>query len=391
MSIERSERLLRGHISKLVSLYRGGGSSTLLTPKELQRAGDCLLKLQRGLTGGRSLAGAGYMNEQPLLNSYLLYYWPVSYLQVSLALSSKSKLLSQLGMKNVVRVLDLGCGPGPASVALVDLLPRQSTIEVTLVDYSNKAMKLAEAMLPAGHAHATKVRKDLMRESLDDLPGPWDVVLISHTLNELWKDDGDQVEKRHQLLEQVGTKLAEGGFCFLCEPALLLTSRNLMKLRDTLVEGGWHLLGPCMADCPCPALLAGEGHTCHCEVAWKPGEPMASLAKTANLDRESVKMTYFFFQKGGRELAPAFAGGAVHALVVSEAMTNKSGRVRFLFCDGEKRFSISAPKGDPHAREEGFFGLKRYDEVVVHGVQTRGEGLGFGSDSHLEILSKVDG
>ena len=294
-------------------------------------------------------------------------------------------------MKDVVRVLDLGCGPAPASAALVDLLPHQCTIEVTLVDYSNKAMKLAEAMLPTSHVRVTKIRKDLMQERLDDLSGPWDVVLMSHTLNELWKDDGDQIEKRYQLLERVGTKLTEGGVCFLCEPALLLTSRNLMKLRDKLVESGWHLLGPCMADCPCPALLAGEGHPCHCEVAWKPGEPMASLAKTANLDRESVKMTYFFFQKGGRELAPAFAGGAVHALVVSEAMTNKSGRVRFLFCDGEKRFSISAPKGDPHAREEGFFGLKRYDEVVVHGVQTRGEGLGFGSDSHLEILSKVDG
>lgn len=390
MSIERSERLLRGHISKLVSLYRGGGSSTLLTPKELQRAGDCLLKLQRGLTGGRNLAGAGYMNEQPLLNSYLLYYWPVSYLQVSLAFSSKPKLLSQFGMKQVVRILDLGCGPGPASAALVDLLPHQGTIEVTLVDYSNKAMKLAEAMLPAGHVHATRIRKDLMQESLDDLPGPWDVVLVSHTLNELWKDDGNQIEERHQLLEQVGMRLAEDGVCFLCEPALLLTSRNLMRLRDRLVENGWHLLGPCMADRPCPALQAGEGHTCHSEVAWEPGEPMASLAKTANLDRESVKMTYFFLQKGGRELPHALEGGDVHALVVSEAMMNKSGRVRFLFCDGEKRFSISAPKGDPHAREEGFFDLKRYDEVLVRGVQMRGEGLGFGPSSRLEILSKVD-
>ena len=390
MSIEKSERLLRGHIAKLVSLYRGSGSSTPLTPKELQRAGSFLLKLQRGLTGGRTLAGAGYMNEQPLLGSYLLYYWPVSYLQVSLALSSRPEFISELGMKNVVRILDLGCGPGPASCALVDLLPKQTQVEVTLVDYSNKAMKLAGQMLDCKRVTTVKVCKDLSQGQVDDLLGPWDVVLVNHTLNELWKDDEDQIAKRAKLVEQVGSRLADRGVLFLSEPALLLTSRNLMKLRDLLVRHGWHLLGPCLSDCPCPALCAGEGHTCHSEVAWKPGEPMASLARIACLDRESVKMTYFFFRKEPPQAPHSSRGGEVHALVVSEAMRNKSNRLRFLFCDGKTRFSISTPCGDMHAKAEGFTTLKRYDEVLLRALERRGENLGFGPDSQLEICSRVE-
>jgi hypothetical protein len=97
MGIANSERLLKGHIPGLLSLWRGGGGGGALTKGEVSRAGEALLRLQRGLTGERSLAGAGYMQDSTLLGAYLLYYWPVSYLQVSLALSSRSDLLSKLG------------------------------------------------------------------------------------------------------------------------------------------------------------------------------------------------------------------------------------------------------------------------------------------------------
>ena len=200
MKIERSTRLLSGHVSRLVSLWRGGGSSSPLTSKELKRAGEALLSLQRGLTGSRKLAGAGYMDDQVLLGSYLLYYWPVSYLQVSLLLSWRSDLLFREGE---VDVLDLGCGPGAASSALIDLLPKGVHVRLTLADSSGKAMKLAEKLLSSPRVDVQRVRLDLMQEgALDALEGPYDFVLLNHTLNELWKDKEDADDRRALLIDQ---------------------------------------------------------------------------------------------------------------------------------------------------------------------------------------------
>lgn len=382
MKIERSTRLLSGHVSRLVSLWRGGGSSSPLTSKELKRAGEALLSLQRGLTGSRKLAGAGYMDDQVLLGSYLLYYWPVSYLQVSLLLSWRSDLLFREGE---VDVLDLGCGPGAASSALIDLLPKGVHVRLTLADSSGKAMKLAEKLLSSPRVDVQRVRLDLMQEgALDALEGPYDFVLMNHTLNELWKDKEDADDRRALLIDQgLRSRIKQGGFLFIGEPALLLTSRGEMDVRDKLIERGWRVLGPCMATHPCPCLAAGPSHTCHAEVAWNPTEPMASLARIAGLDRTSVKMTGFLLSP--EALEQERKTDEITALVVSEAMTNKSGRVRYLICDGKERVPFSAQGGDPAARRAGFFDLKRYDKVILRGVERRGDGFGWKAGTEMRV------
>ena len=78
------------------------------------------------------------------------------------------------------------------------------------------------------------------------------------------------------------------------------------------------------------------------------------------------------------------------ALVVSEPMLNKAGRLRFLLCNDAGRFAVSARKDDPVARAAGFFGLKRGDRIRLRGAELRGtseaEALGFLPATGLEIL-----
>ena len=70
-------------------------------------------------------------------------------------------------------------------------------------------------------------------------------------------------------------------------------------------------------------------------------------------------------------------------------MLNKSGRVRYLLCDGKNRFPLSAKNGDPNARQKGFFNLKRYDTVTVQSPEIRGDSqnsaLGINEETKLEI------
>ncbi|MEN6599830.1 MAG: hypothetical protein ABFC21_05415, partial [Rectinema sp.] len=42
-----------------------------------------LRSLQRGLTGDRKLIASSYLDQKRILQSYLLYYWPISFYEVS--------------------------------------------------------------------------------------------------------------------------------------------------------------------------------------------------------------------------------------------------------------------------------------------------------------------
>ncbi len=226
---------------------------------EIEAAGAALLGLQRGLTGSRELAGAAYMDDPELLGAYLLYYWPVSYLQAALA-------LAELGLAPR-RVLDLGSGPGPASAAALDAArARGSAAELCLADGSGRALELAARVLgPALGAPPRTMRLDLEaplpREELA-AGGGFDLILLGHCLNELWRGRADRIERRLGLLEAAAALLAPGGTLLVIEPALLATSREALELRDELAGKGRAILGPCPRigrAYPCPALAAGGG------------------------------------------------------------------------------------------------------------------------------------
>ena len=58
-----------------------------LSRDELREVAAAVQKLSHGLTRDRTLAGAKYMDDERLLGAYLLFYWPISYLQASALLS----------------------------------------------------------------------------------------------------------------------------------------------------------------------------------------------------------------------------------------------------------------------------------------------------------------
>lgn len=388
--MKTNDCLLKTHIPTLLSLWRKNGAKDPLSQWELSKVSDNLLNLQRGLTGNRTLAGSGYMENSAQLGAYLLYYWPVSYMQIYFA-TKNCPYFAELKNKDSIKILDVGSGPAPASIALCDLLKtKTNNIEVTIVDYSNKALSLAQDIYKRDlKSVTTRKRVQNFENGLPDLEEKFDIIIMSHALNELWKTESSAIKKRTDFLEKLSKNLAEDGVLFLSEPALLETSRNLMKLRDSLIEKGYRILSPCIGNKKCPALTAGQNHTCHADIQWIPIEPVASIAKSAKLDRESVKMTYFIIQKGTESVTTQAENVPNYGKIVSDGMLNKSGRVRFLLCDGEKRIAISAKKDDFHAQKIGFFNLNRYDSVTITNPEIRGDkdtlAYGIKEDTDLRV------
>ena len=417
----------------------------------LQRAAQNVVELQRGLTGSRALAGNGYMQKGASLQAYLLYYWPVSYAQTKAALQKAPRFFERVAeisglsgtfgnagtafkaKRRAVRVLDLGSGLAPASCSLADLAQgrgeQNMAFEFCLCDSSGDALSLGKKILEAAYAKNASVETRVCnlenifqpKNGAPEIAGKpkngaafldgkkFDFIIASHSLNELWKGQKKRGEKIAALLKNLSACLDDGGLMLLMEPALLATSRALIEARDSLIASGLKVAAPCLQSAsPCPA-LENPNATCHAQFDWEMPSIVADLAALAGLNRADVKMTYFIFERGaslGQEgdfvqdqksggpdfgLATETGLANICALVVSEPMLNKAGRIRYVLCDGKARFTLSAKNGDPNAAAQGFFDLKRYDKIKIAGAQVRSQkgeplSLGFDEKTRLEFL-----
>ena len=383
------------HTPTLLRCWRKNSDSRPLRPEEIKRLAAALLSLQRGLTGKRTLAGSGYMNEDASLGAYLLYYYRITYAQITFAVTS---FLSRtdIHQKSSLRILDVGCGPAPAAMALIDVLDRSGmrkrSFTLTCVDASEKALSCARKIFSADRSDVTvKIKcRNLENDSLI-LDESFDVILISHTLNELWENEANGQEKRLRLLTTLKEHLTEQGVLLLCEPALRDVSRNTIDLAMRLLEGGMSVLAPCPSEIEkthrCPIFQSNTtGATCHAEVFTAFDPLVLKIAAKAGLTRQSVKMTFFALQKECTAHTKVNEGAA-HYRVVSDAMLNKAGRIRYLLCDGKRRIPISAKSDDSTARKIGFFNLKRYDAVTVTNPEMRGDAQNpsFGIDEKTRL------
>lgn len=349
--------------------------------------------------------------------------------------------------RRAVRVLDLGSGPAPASCSLADLAQgrgeQNMAFEFCLCDSSGDALSLGKKILEAAYAKNASVETRVCnlenvfqpKNGAPEIAGKhkngaafldgkkFDFIIASHSLNELWKGQKKRGEKIAALLKNLSACLDDGGLMLLMEPALLATSRALIEARDSLIASGLKVASPCLQSAsPCPA-LENPNATCHAQFDWEMPQIVADLAALAGLNRADVKMTYFVFEKAvagsfgqegdfgngenslqdqkgggpdfglatetGLATAPSLAN--ICALVVSEPMLNKAGRVRYVLCDGKARFTLSAKNGDPNAAAQGFFDLKRYDKIKIAGAQVRSQkgeplSLGFDDNTRLEFL-----
>lgn len=389
--VEINDRIA-SYYGALEALASGGARRVGgLSKSEIERFGLALKNLQRGLTGDRRLAGASYFSEEEFLGAYLLYYWPVSYAQVSMALE---EIRMRGALPPIRSALDMGAGPGPASFAAVDF----GAERVILMDSSEGALDAARRLRSG--LFGTKIEFSAIRKDFENDAslggGPYDLIVACHSANELWKDRDDAIAKRASLFGRACSLLAEGGLLLIVEPSANATGRPALALRDRLLandaEGELSCVAPCPGSYPCPVAKAGEGRGCHSTWPWDPPPQVAALAAEAGLDRDSAKATWFALKKttrlsSGDTASPDRLAGRI----ISEPMLNKAGRLRYIICTAERLATLSAKSDDPAARRAGFFSLGRGDCVEVEAAERRAEGSGFGiaEDTRLSITLKA--
>ncbi|HQN03341.1 MAG TPA: small ribosomal subunit Rsm22 family protein [Rectinema sp.] len=379
--------------------------------------------LQRGLTGNRGLIASSYMDEWSILQPYLLYYWPISFYEVSAILY---ELKTRAVLPDINSVLDLGSGPGPASFAAQTF----GAMRASLVDKSKRALAMASAIAAKGR------RKNLNLEiieycaSIEDFCAPkgesYDLIIAANSLNELWADSPDGILRRRDLVLRFLPNLQPEGILIIVEPSAHYTSIPLLELRDSLLAAdldGISLacVGPCLHSFQCP-MLSKEKKPCFSEWQWNLPPLVRELADCAGLDRDSLKASWIALKKHekqekDKEALPdnetssldsssadslysaadlgdsgdLFGFRGLRGRIVSEPMLNKAGRVRYIVCTNSAlRVTISALRYDPTAENLGFFGLGRGDLIAANGLEIRGEShFGIAPCSQLEVLMRA--
>jgi hypothetical protein len=313
---------------------------------------------------GHARLPRGYLNHPRLRSAYLLYFMP---LQAAKFLhlfgthgAAIDAALAHGREHGILRVADLGCGPGTASIALLIALSdrvlrgdaRGGIPPIELTWYDTNAAIVADGRallddllrrLAAGGFSpevTLQVRGQPWHRAADaPPPGGWSLALFGNVLNEDVVPDAVPTERD---LATWGRMLAHvhGGGALVVEPAMKSVSQYLSRLRDALLTAGdgaprdkpakaagIPLHGPCLHAGPCP--LSGGRDWCHFSVpADVPGRLYRAMSARLGSVRSWLKFSWLWMASPS---APSAVPDPASRLVISDPLDRVTGTV--LLCE----------------------------------------------------------
>ncbi|MEK6579705.1 MAG: small ribosomal subunit Rsm22 family protein, partial [Bdellovibrionota bacterium] len=250
-----------------------------------------------------------YFAHPRFRSGYLLYFLPLQaakFITVfSLHHQAIEAALKHSQKTGVLRVADLGAGPGTASIALVQYILANYREDMPILEFewydSNREVmedgcSLLETMSESFPKLRGKIRVNPIikswQQACKTLKGPYSLIFFGHVLNEAPQAADER------LLSQVIEASAGGGILFL-EPATKRSAQILASLRQLLIDreliepSGRAFWGPCLHAGICPL---GEGRDwCHFSVrADIPGHWFKRISKALGSERQWVKFSYLW-------------------------------------------------------------------------------------------------
>jgi hypothetical protein len=191
--------------------------------------------------------------------AYLAYQFPVVFVQFSHLLHD---MAGDGLLKERMRVLDIGSGPGTVPLAITDSWSRLSpgTVRIFALEQETENLEAYRSLVPAfssgnpakagnltaGGNPAVQVEEplqgDLRSADPGDLPAELDLIVFGNVLSELRELS---IGERAALVGKLAGPLAEGGTVLIMEPADLENSVALRKLTRALGEEGLSPYAPC--------------------------------------------------------------------------------------------------------------------------------------------------
>jgi ribosomal protein RSM22 (predicted rRNA methylase) len=213
---------------------------------------------------------------------------------------------------------------------------------------------------------------------------PFDFIIMGNVLNELFPGDAQRIEKRsRRIAALIHDWLAPNGFLILMEPALRETSRELLRVRDRLLDMlPLTIYSPCVHSQRCPAVAPGsDSDWCHEEHPWQAPPWIRQLDERIGLRKSSLKYSYAVLNRMGlsiRDAALRVALSDERALpegnhlwrVVSEPLRER-GKAAVYLCGIEGRFRVTRLNKHASPANADFTQLDRGQVVSTGSLATK--------------------
>jgi len=363
--------------------YLGNSKSPTLTApvctgrSELKAIASDVIQLSNLFTKERKILPSQYLNNKSLRRAYILYFLPSNIYKIHLPLKELSLHPKKILSKKLLKILDLGSGPGTTILGILDFFSKQKkrpSLEFTAIDSVAENLTIAKDLFKL-FAENINIDASLKTfkiniEKAGTIPqDTYDIIILSNILNELFYEDNKRIAKRVSFLNTIIDKfLTPDGSCIIIEPALRETTRGMLDVRDNLIKNGFNIYSPCLIDEPCPALLNPKDW-CHEDIPWTPPVIIKEIDKLTGLRKDSLKFSYLVLRKDKLSLTDVLEKNSYR--IVSEPLVSK-GKLEFYICGIGGRRLITMLDKDKTPSNMQFQKLQRGDIVTFRDLIDRG-------------------
>jgi ribosomal protein RSM22 (predicted rRNA methylase) len=350
------------------------------TKDDLKILATNVARLSKLLTRERGGLAPSYLKDACLRKAYTSYFLPANIQKIHTPLRGLALHPDGLFANAKLRILDIGSGPGTAIFGVMEFfsgLDNPPELKFTAVDQVPENLTEAERLF-AVYRNATRLHASLRTvratiERVENLPGEYfDVIVLSNVLNELIPYDEEKISRRISLLNDICSRLlVDEGSCIIIEPALRETSRDMLKVRDGLLECGFRPYAPCFFRGKCPALMNPKDW-CHEDVPWTPPPLVRKIDRLTGLRKDSLKFSYLVMRKDAFSLSAVYGKNTFR--IVSEPLVSK-GKVEFYVCGPGGRRLLTRFDKDKTLMNQIFETMQRGNVLTVEQLTDEGKRL----------------
>lgn len=283
--------------------YPGGHGSAPWTHKDTKFFARGAAMMSKKFTSERPSLSKNYFNYKECRSGYLLYFLMPNFLKAKFCLEELNAH-ERFYDNDVVKIADIGCGPGTALLASVDYwkgLAPQRPLELTGIDQNTPILHDAKHLIAS---YACKDVRTIYTKNVARIlhNEKFDIIFLVNCLSEL----GDMTRQVFLARSLLSNNLTERGAIIIIEPALRWTTRNLMKLRDQLVTNPptinhqlstINILSPCLHNEACPMLKASHRDWCHMYLDWERPDVIARVDALIGNRKDYLKFAYLILER----------------------------------------------------------------------------------------------
>jgi ribosomal protein RSM22 (predicted rRNA methylase) len=343
--------------------------------------------------------------EGHLIKPYVIYYLPVNLVKLYPILDellSCSKL--NLFENNSFSLLDLGCGPGTFMLGFLEYIVQNyyslpfhpEKIFLRGFDREKENLSAAEEIIStylASCPHtneidwnvkfkqvaitSAKFHQDMGVENIQ-----FDLIIAGNVLTEL------KTAKLISVVKALQEKLLQNGAIIIIEPGTRDSSRNLIMLRDRILqETALNLFAPCPRPGPCP-LIEKTKNWCHEKIFWDPPAAVRAIDNYIGFTKKKgLKYSYLTLVKKKTNLSGIYPDVASQRVwrVASYLIKNK-GQERLYVCNGTERMVLRRLLKNSSEGNADFTRARRGDRVFFDGFHKHDTFLDITKQSCFRIL-----